>query len=379
MTLYRLIFLNILIHSLYAGSRVAVALYALQLKSSPLVIGAMMALYGALPMFLSISAGRLTDRIGSRGPMMIGSGTMIVGALLPFVSQSLLALYATSVLIGCGFMLYQVAIQHVIGFLGRPEDRPANFSIMALGYSVSAFIGPMIVGVGIDGFGHRWTFLLLSLLPVAPLLILATDRLKFPRLKLRRAEQANRGIADLLRDGPMRTVYVSSGLISIGWDLYSFVAPIYGSRIGLTATMIGVVMSSFAAATFTVRLFLPLVGRRIRPYQLITTALLLSGTTYFLFPLFTGAALLIALSFVLGLGLGCAQPMVMAMLHDTAPEGRAGEAVGVRTMLISSSQTFTPILFGAVGSAVGMIPVFWAIAAALIAGALFARKQSALR
>ena len=379
LTLYRLIILNILNHSLYAGSRVAVALYAIHLKSSPLTVGVLMALYAALPMFFSISAGRLTDRVGSRGPMMVGSGTMIVGASLPFLSQDLLGLAAAGVLIGCGFMFYQVAIQHVIGFIGSPEERPANFSIMALGYSVSAFIGPMLVGLGIDGYGHAATFLLLSILPVTPLLILAANKLELPRPKHRRAPQPGRSVADLLRNPQLRTVYISSGLISIGWDLYLFVAPIYGSHLGLSATMIGVVMGSFAAATFTVRLLLPLVGRRIRPYQLITAALLLSGATFFLFPLFTSMAPLITLSFVLGLGLGCAQPMVMAMIHDTAPEGRAGEAVGVRAMLISGSQTFTPIFFGAVGSAVGMIPVFWAIAAALTAGGLFARKQSVLR
>jgi len=379
LTLYRLIILNILNHSLYAGSRVAVALYAIHLKSSPLTVGVLMALYAALPMFFSISAGRLTDRVGSRGPMMVGSGTMIVGASLPFLSQDLLGLAAAGVLIGCGFMFYQVAIQHVIGFIGSPEERPANFSIMALGYSVSAFIGPMLVGLGIDGYGHAATFLLLSILPVTPLLILAANKLELPRPKHQRAPQAGRSVVDLLRNPQLRTVYISSGLISIGWDLYLFVAPIYGSHLGLSATMIGVVMGSFAAATFTVRLLLPLVGRRIRPYQLITAALLLSGATFFLFPLFTSMAPLITLSFVLGLGLGCAQPMVMAMIHDTAPEGRAGEAVGVRAMLISGSQTFTPIFFGAVGSAVGMIPVFWAIAAALTAGGLFARKQSVLR
>ena len=379
MTLYGLIVLNVLTHSVYSGSRVAVALYAIHLKSSPFTVGTLLALYAALPMFLSIGAGRLSDRVGSRGPMIAGAGTMILGAALPYFARDLLGLATASVLIGCGFMLYQVAMQHLVGFIGRPEDRAVNFSVMALGYSVSAVIGPMVVGFGIDGIGHPATFLLLSLFPVAPLAALAANRPRLPRPRHQRSPQGSRSVMDLLRNPQLRIVYISSALISVGWDLYLFVAPIYGSRIGLSATMIGVVMSSFAAATFAVRLFLPLIGRRVKPYQLITVALLLSGATYFLFPLFTGVAMLIVLSFVLGMGLGCAQPMVMAMIHDTAPEGRAGEAVGVRAMLISGSQTFTPVLFGAVGSAVGMFPVFWAIAAALTAGGLFARKQSVLR
>jgi MFS family permease len=81
------------------------------------------------------------------------------------------------------------------------------------------------------------------------------------------------------------------------------------------------------------------------------------------------------LSFVLGLGLGCAQPVIMALLYEAAPRGRQGEAVGVRTTMINASQTFIPLTSGALTTALGMGPVFWLLAISLAAGGWFARRK----
>lgn len=67
--------------------------------------------------------------------------------------------------------------------------------------------------------------------------------------------------------------------------------------------------------------------------------------------------------------------MIMSLIHLTAPPGRTGEAVGVRSSLINASQTILPLLFGALGSAVGMVPVFWTLAAFLCAGGVFAGRR----
>ena len=55
----------------------------------------------------------------------------------------------------------------------------------------------------------------------------------------------------------------------------------------------------------------------------------------------------------------------MAVLHESAPEGRSGEAVGLRTAVVNLSATTTPLIYGALGGALGMTPVFWGIAVAI--------------
>ncbi len=62
------------------------------------------------------------------------------------------------------------------------------------------------------------------------------------------------------------------------------------------------------------------------------------------------------------------------ILHEAAPPGRSGEAVGVRILLINGCQTIMPLLFGMVGT-LGMLPVFWATAGFLIGGGWLARQS----
>ncbi|MCX7141435.1 MAG: MFS transporter [Proteobacteria bacterium] len=375
MRLWQLITLTIFTHSVFNGSRMLVSLYAIHLHASPVTVGALMSFYALLPMVFAVSAGRLVDRVGARWPMFGASVALALGTLLPFVWPRLETLYLTSTLIGTGFMVFHVAVNQVVGALGRPEDRAANFSWLALGFSVSGSLGPLMTGFAIDSIGHARTFLLLFLFPLLPLVVLWFNRPALPQAKERKAGTGQRRVMDLLRSRELRRVFIASGLLSMGWDLYTFVIPIYGSRIGLSASTIGVIMGTFAIATFAVRLVMPLLVRRVKEWHTITAALLITAGTYSLFPFFTSVPLLMALSFVLGIGLGCAQPMVMALLYNSSPPGRQGEAVGVRTTVMNASHTVLPLAFGALGAALGMGPVFWSMAALMGAGAWLVNRR----
>ncbi len=372
--LYVLILFTVLNHSAFIGSRVVLSLYAIHLHATPFTVGTLMSVYGMVPLLFAVSAGRLTDRVGPRLPMLAGSVLVALGAAVPFAAPGLTSLYFAAGLIGAGFMLYQVTVQNTVGLIGKREDRPRNFSVLALGFSVSAFVGPMLTGLAIDSMGHLAAFVFLALLPLPGIAVLAADRLALPRHPphIARGEQR---LADLLGHRELRRVFIVSGLQSIAWEMFTFMMPIYGTRIGLSASMIGVVMGSFAAATFTVRLSLPYLNRRVTAWRLLRVALLSAGITCALFPLVSHVALLMALAFMLGLGLGGSQPMVMALLHEAVPEGRTGEAVGLRAAVVTTSQTAMPLLFGAVGSTLGVGPVFWAVAVALTAGSQVARRR----
>ena len=377
MRLWHLIALTILTHIAFNGSRMLMSLYAIQLNASTLTVGALMSAYALLPMLFAVSAGRLADRSGARWPLFGASAAVALGTLLPFIWPRLEMLYVASTLIGTGFMMFHVAISQTVGALGRAEDRTANFSWLALGFSVSGSIGPLVTGFAIDSIGHVRTFLLLFLFPLVPLLVLWLNRPALPQAKERKTDAGKSRVLDLFQSRALRRVFIASGLLNMAWDLYAFVVPIYGSRIGLSASTIGAVMGSFALATFAVRLLLPLLVRRVQPWHVISAALLISASVYCLFPLFVRVPLLVALSCALGIGLGCSQPMVMTLLYNTSPAGRQGEALGVRTTIMNASHAVLPLGFGALGAAVGMFPVFWAMAALLGAGAYFVNRRRA--
>src|SRR3546814_8057399 len=94
----------------------------------------------------------------------------------------------------------------------------------------------------------------------------------------------------------------------------------------------------------------------------------ITAADFLIYPLFAEVAVLIGLSFILGLALGCCQPSMLSLLHQHTPPGRAAEAVGLRMAFINASQVSLPLTFAALGAVIVIAPLFWASALALGAG-----------
>jgi len=368
------VLLTVLSHAGFVGSRITMSLAAIDQGGSPLSVGVLMSLYAVIPMLMAVQAGRLVDRVGAFRPIAIAGTVMTLAMIVPYLSHALPVLFVSAAVVGSAFMMQHIALNHVIGNIGDPADRPVNFSWFALGYSVSGFLGPLIAGFAVDLVGHNTAFLLLAVPPAAGTALLLWKR-GVPAATVEHRHAGQRSVLDLLRNPRLLPVFLFSGLLASGWDMYTFVIPIYGTSIGLSASTIGIVMASFALATFVVRLFMPSVARRLSEWTVVCTALVVAGAAYALFPLAKQAPLLMALSFLLGLGLGCAQPMVMAALYAASPPGRQGEVVGMRTTMINASTTFMPLAFGALGTALGVAPILWTMAGALLVGGWLAEKR----
>ncbi|MGJ7918273.1 MFS transporter [Massilia sp. LXY-6] len=371
MKLPALVALTVLAHTAFGGGRVALTLSAIRLGGTPFEVGLVLSLLAVVPMFLSVHAGRWTDRSGVARPTLLALLMLEAGLLLALL-PALAALGAAAVLLGCGYMLIHLAINNAVGKAGTAAQRTHGFSMLALGISTSTAAGPVIAGFLVDLAGHAWTFLTLAVLPVVALLIFARAGRAMPAVQVGARPAARLRMADLFRHAPLRAVFIASALLSMGWDLFTFMMPVHGDRIGLSASEVGLVMGAFGSGTFVVRLFTPGLARRFSEWPILGGALALSAAVYLLFPLLHAWPALLALGFLLGLGLGCALPMIMSAIGHSAPPGRAGEAIGVRSMLANVSQTLLPVSFGALGSAVGTQLVFWALAAMLAAGAVFA-------
>jgi MFS family permease len=365
---------TVLTHLAFAGARVAVALLALHLGASALVVGVLAALFPALPMFFSVAAGRAIDRIGVVRPMLVGALAVAGGCAVAFAWPTLDALYAVSVVVGSGAMLSHIASNNAIGAIGTPPDRPRNFTLISLAFSTATFVGPVLAGFAIDGLGHARAFLVVGAFAVASAATIALGRARFPR-PARAGARVERRMADLLGIRALRHVLAIGALGAMTWEIFVFAVPIYGTGLGLSASTIGTILGTFALATFVARVVLPTLARRLREWTLIGVALAISLAVFSVFPLVEQVPLLMLLGFVLGLGLGMTQPLLLSLLYAATPEGRSGEAVGIRTGILSVCQTAMPLFFGAIGAVLGMAPVFWLMALALAGGVAFSRSR----
>lgn len=375
----RIIVLSVLTHTAYKGSKVLMSLSALELGANEFFVGLLFSAYALFPLLLSLYAGKVSDRIGSRRPMLFGATGLLAGMLLPFFWHRLDVLFMSAALMGCCYIFFTVSVQHLIGSMAEGLERTRNYSWFSLGIGMTALLGPTSAGFLIDAVGHRNTFGVLAMMPVVPILLLGLWAGWLPRSAHKsggKEGKETQRTGDLLRNKPLRRALITAGIIETGLELYNLMLPIYGHRIGLSASEIGLILGAFGFALLIVRTLMPHLVKRSSEEQVLSLSLMLAVAVCAVFPLVTGFAALLLISFILGMGLGCGSPLSMILAYNRAPAGRSGEAMGLRQMVNKGTESLVPFVFGSLSAAFGMVPVFW-LDAALLAGAAMLMRRDA--
>lgn len=357
------------------GYRICATLSAVDLGVGPLGTGVLFAIWGLFPFLLSVYAGRLADRFDNRVLMYYGLTGFTVSLALPFVFPGLIALYVSAALGGFTSMLFVVATQNLVGVLSSADTRTRNFSFYSLGESSAAIAGPILVGASIDAFRHPHTFLLLAAINALCLVLLLARGKTIPNRVPKQVEKTTRNAKDLLALPALRNALLANGVVMAGLDLFALYMPVYTHGLGFSATTIGLVMGSFGAAGVITRLAIPPFTKRWGEHAMMSGALALSTLAFVAIPLTSSALLLAVAAFALGLGLGCGQPLTMILSFNAAPAGRAAEAIAMRLSVSYGAHLVIPPVFGAVGAALGLAPIFWTSAMLLAGGAALTRPK----
>lgn len=376
MGFYLIVLVTVLTHTSFKGSKVLISLYAIDLGANPFTIGILFSMYSLFPVFLSVYAGKLSDRYGFRPPMLFGACGLLLGLLLPFMMPQLATLYISATLIGMCYIFYTVTVQHLVGSFGEGVDRTRNYSIFSLGIGLTALLGPTTAGFAIDLIGHRSTYLLLALLPALPILVLLFLARLLPRPQAKTERKPEHRVLDLVKDAPLRRVMITAAIIETGLELFNFYLPIYAHSLGFSASQIGIILGSFALALLLVRLVMPRLVGHSSEERVLSHSLFLAAATCLLFPFVSSFVLLLVIAFILGIGLGCGSPLSLVLAYNRSPPGRSGEAIGLRQTANKATEVAVPILFGSIGTAFGMVPVFWLDALMLAAGGVLMRKDA---
>lgn len=364
-----------LVNTSFVGARVDVPLLAIDLGASTFSVGVLMGLFGLLPALLSVHTGRWIDRIGLGIPMIVFGSLMALCLLAAFLRPTLWMLFIMTPVFGMAGIGFNLALMAAVGAIGKPEDRTANFSWLALTGGVANAAGPLATGHMIEEVGHAVAFAVLAVPPaLAAAAILALRHTRAPKPPAPRPAHDAK-MFDLMRDAKVAGPLIIGALAALAYDVYSFLVPVYGTKIGLSAATIGNIMGAFGVAVLLVRLVLPLAIRLFPPWQLATASLILTSAVFLIFPFASAVAFLIALSLLYGLAFGVLQPVVTALLYNAAPPGRSGEAMGLRATLQNGMHAVMPAFFGVLGTLFGTLPVFWCVGALLAAGGWMSKAR----
>lgn len=369
-SLLRLILAQISIHACMTGMRMATPLLALREGYSPAAVGVLLALFALTQVFLSLPAGRYADRHGLKRPLAISVVAASLGAGLAVIFPMYPVLCLAALLSGGASGAAIIALQRHVGRDAHDKVTLRKvFSWLAIGPAVSNFLGPFMAGLLIDyaggeaasTTGFRAAFLLMALLPLSAWLWVRTvaEHASEPTPSSPRSGTA----WDMLQHQGFRRLLLMNWALSSCWDVHTFVVPILGHERGLSASVIGTILGAFAIAAAAIRVLIPLLSEHLSEWKVVLGAMVCACVLFIAYPFMPGAWSMMGCSVVLGLVLGSVQPMVMSMIHQITPAHRQGEALGLRMMAINGSSVVMPVLFGSIGTVVGVSALFWAVGA----------------
>ncbi len=357
--------INLTAHLALSGGRVAGSVFALKNGASELTAGILMGLYAFLPVLTALQVGRWVDRAGAYIAIRVGVACVLLGAAVPVIWLSVHALFLSAMFVGFGFNVMSVALQNTVGRLNAdvaPEVRLGNFGWFAMSHSLSSTLGPLMAGILIDAFGYRASFASLLVCAAIACVYVLRERAAFPppTVSAPGAPARSTSVLSLLESPEMRRIYFVSLSLSVVWDLFIVLLPVLGTRLHFSASVIGAVFSFFALGTFVVRFATPWLSERFREWEILRAALLFIALTLGVLPFISHPWMLMAAGFVLGAALGCGQPNMLSLLHTSAPDGRTGEAVGLRSLVGNASSVSVPVAFGAAVATLGIAPILFA-------------------
>jgi len=366
--LTRIIAGHVCLHAAMAGGRMAAPLLALGQGYSNAAAGVLVALFAFTQIFLSIPAGRYADRHGLKRPLAFCIASVVVGVGLAAIFPVYPVLCVTALMTGGAIGSATIALQRHAGRMAQTTTQVRQvFSWLSIAPAVSNFVGPVAAGFMIDHSGYRAAFALLASLPLVAWVLIRKAR-EIPNESPPPGER--QAAWDLLREPKMRRLLMMNWFMSASWDLHSFMVPVLGHERGLNASTIGTILGAFATAAAAVRVVMPAVASRLREWVMVTGAIAIAGTAFFIYPFSRSPLEMGMCSALLGVALGVVQPMIMSMLHQITPGHRHGEALAVRMVMINVSSVSMPLIFGATSAVIGASGLFWLMGVVIGSGSL---------
>ena len=355
-----------------------VPLYAVHLGASPTTVGVLISAAFWLPLLLALIVGARIDAVGPRAWLLWGTVTLAAAPLLVAAFDQLWSLAIAQVIIGLAQLGIVLASQTFVAMLGEGRERMRYYGWYSTFQSGGQLVGPILVGLAIDGLGFVAAFALAGVIPALGLAALvpamAGTARGAPRdvgtagLHLRRYPgEANA----LLGSVGVQLAMLMSTAIIFAMTFQATFLPVYLDELRYSATAIGALFSLRAAASMLVRPFMNRIvdahGNRSRTMVSMTMVLALSIGAVGFFDVYVALAIAVAFT---GMGSGVSQPLSLVAVADHTPPSRRGFAIGLRLTGNRLAQVASPILLGFLVEAAGFQVTFTVAGAVLLLTAL---------
>lgn len=344
------------------------------LGASSQQIGLVAAGYASLALFVAIPGGRAIDRLGS-GRVLYGSVLAMAGLGIAYAfADTVMQLFVLQMINGVVELGVWLAIQTLVTHAGTGDVLARQLAVFSFAWGLGIALGPTLGGLGYDLFGFAGLAIMYSCLAITIVLAILPAPRKSASLHSRgsglRRDAWHTGTQPAIR-GVLLSSFVVMYIISIKNTFY----PLSLEERGLTASAIGVLLSVMGVASLGIRLVLPAMLRRFGPSAVLVTSCLVGTVGISLTPWLLHPALLVIAAAATGAGYGSNPPVAMQLLSEHSAEAQRGLVMGLRAAASRLAQVIQPVVYGSLATALGTALAFPISGAALVAMALWTRRD----
>lgn len=356
--------------------RPTISYRALEIGIAPAWLGALAATYAAAPLLCALLVGQATDRFGPKKIMVAGTLLMALsGVALTFIGGTITVLIVGSVLLGIGHLMAVIGQQAGVAGLTSPGKLQSVFGHYTLAGSLGQALGPGLIAV----FGANATIpdtgLIFAVAAVLMTLSVGVAVvLPVPRSRKGRSDAQPASWREILRIRGLVPAITITAIVLAAVDITLIYLPVLGAELGISAGVVGLLLSVRAASSMLSRFFLGSLVRALGSDRVLLFSLVIAAVSMALVPLGFPMPALVALLVLLGFGLGVGQPVTMAWLAAAAPPGSQGRAMSLRISGSRLGQIAFPTAAGAVAAGLGASGALWGIALALGAAGIISAR-----
>ena len=348
--------------------------YGLTDDQAGIVLGA----YAFSVLFAAIPAGIVSDRVGARRTMLVGSAAFILAAPAFALADTFWLLILVRVVQGaCSAVTWSAGLAWLAGAV-REDERPRALSIVNAAATTGTIAGPLVGGPVVSAFGVTATFLAVGGLIALGVVWALVEPGGAPDVG--RHHEPQRPLEALHRAthrGRLQMAYVSIGFIALMMAALQLLAPLHLDAAGLSSAGIGWVFTVGSVLSVAAILAVGRLGRRIDPVR-----------TLLLLPIVCGAlvTLMIAPVGVAGysallMAVMCLSSPVFTIAYTACADGARDEGIGeggafaLMNAIWAAGSVLSPVLAGFVSQRGPAWAMYVFVGAASVGAVLVLRRS----
>jgi MFS family permease len=339
--------------------------YAVKMGASSLELGLVQAAFSAAGVLTLLFVGQLSDRLGRKLFLDIGLAILALSSAGLIFANEPIHLVLLRFVQGLGASTYLGISQAYLG-----DGVPAGAEGRWMGYFNAVLFagmgaGPLVGGLVQDRFGIRTTFLVLAIMNSLGLIVVLLFLKELPH---RIAVRGRTTFLAPLKSPAMRGVFCYRMTVGLGTaTLMAFMPLFAGLKLGLSASLIGVVLAARIPISMTQSYTGRMADTWNRRSMVIYGGIISAGAVCFM-PLTIGfwTLLLVYLAVTVGQAVGIPAANTY-VLHEGRIYGM-GVSVTMFMLAMYAGNSIGPVVLGGIADQFGLEAAFYTAAVCMIAG-----------